>query len=416
MAPRRQQLDQTNPHFAHTGKLCWRRCLHDEPRGRLKIMVFAVCLLALEMNPIKITGNDFRDLDVIGQAIETANIVEIGEATHGASEFYRLKLRLVKFLHEKRGFNILAIESGMIETGLAALRRLELSAEDWMMTTVSAAMRWQEMQSLFTYLKDRPKLRVIGIDPQLTATEVLDYASDVVVKDNPELASQIRKRLGEPYTYRLLQHSDTEGYARAESSYLDWLRATSAKLEMDPPSPGQENAKNILQRGLAGLMEYWEGASRQTLIERFQTRDRIMAAHLLDQIGQEKAIVWAHNGHIGQGLGYRIMGDYLREQRKGKVYSLGLFGKSGEWREHMSGEVKPWGASADGLEATLKTSKEAAFRSTKSLTNPLKAFEPENGGMITFVPANRFHGLIVVEKLTPAQRPERALSANAASR
>jgi len=226
-------------------------------------MILALTLLGLQASPIQISGDDFGDLRTIDALIGSRTIVELGEATHGGAEFYRLKLRLVKYLHEKRGFNVLAIEAGMIETGLAALRRDELSARDFMISTVSGGMRWREMVPLFDYIKSRPQLRLIGIDPQFSATEVLEFSHDAVAPYRPKLAAQIRQRLGEPYQYQALRTSDAAGYARAETAYVAWLEATQAHLEQIRAQREDSPRLTILKQGLIGLRDYWKGASAQ---------------------------------------------------------------------------------------------------------------------------------------------------------
>lgn len=368
-------------------------------------MILVTCLLLLQSSPILISGDSFSDLTPLVRAIGSRTIVEIGEATHGGAEFYRLKLRLVKYLHEKQGFNILAIEAGMIETGLGALRRNEMSAREFMMSTVSGGMRWREMEPLFAYIQSRPKLRVIGIDPQFSATEVLEFAHDAVAPYRPKLAAQIQQRLGEPYQYQALATTDPAAYAKAESSYLQWLEATHAHLDRIQTKPEDARALAILRQGFAGLGIYWKGASTQTQAQRFELRDRTMADHVLAQAARDKVMIWAHNGHIGRGIGYQVMGDHLRRLRPGGVYGLGLFAKSGEWREHWTGQVKPWATATDGIESQSASATGAWFSPTKLFDQTATAFEPENGGLVRFQPNRRFDGVMVVDRLSPTTAP-----------
>lgn len=366
--------------------------------------MLAIALLLAAATPIQLVGEDYQDLAPLGSAIGKRTIVELGEATHGAAEFYQLKLRLVRYLHEKRGFNVLAIEAGMMETGMAALRRNELTDREWMVTTMSGGMRWREMLPLFAYLKSRPKLRVIGIDPQFSATEVLDYTHDAVAPYRPKLAAQIRQRLGEPYQYQALHSTDAAAYAQAEADYVRWLDAVQAQLEKIRPELADASKFAILRRGFAGLRDYYQGAAGQTQIQRFQARDRVMAENLLAQIDKDRVIVWAHNGHIGRGIGFKVVGDHLRQARPKDVFGLGLFGRTGEWREHWSGQTKPWEFAPDGIENRFPSG-QSWFSTTTAMTKMITAYEPENGGRVAFDPNQRFDGLIVVDKLTPTNRP-----------
>jgi len=66
---------------------------------------------ATTIGTIQPDSTNFSDLEVIGNAIGDAKIVMLGEQDHGDAPTYLAKTRLVKYLHEKKGFNVLAIES-----------------------------------------------------------------------------------------------------------------------------------------------------------------------------------------------------------------------------------------------------------------------------------------------------------------
>jgi hypothetical protein len=59
---------------------------------------------------ISLDSGDFTDLDFLVDLLKNKKYVFIGESSHETAEQYILKTRLVKFLHQQLGFNVLAFE------------------------------------------------------------------------------------------------------------------------------------------------------------------------------------------------------------------------------------------------------------------------------------------------------------------
>jgi len=135
-------------------------------------------LLAAQAFPIRSIepdDEDYEDLQPFGEDVGDARIVQLGECSHGAGVDFKAKVRLIKFLHTRLGFDVLVWESGLhamrrVGAGLRAGVDPVVAAQRGVFTIWSAAA---EVKPLFDYAKAsqataRP-LEMAGFDCQFTA-------------------------------------------------------------------------------------------------------------------------------------------------------------------------------------------------------------------------------------------------------
>ena len=81
--------------------------------------------IAAQALPVRIaaSSDDFADLAPFGRAVASARVVALDEQTHGGHEEFALKTRLLRYLHERRGFDVLVIESGFFDVGRIEQKR-----------------------------------------------------------------------------------------------------------------------------------------------------------------------------------------------------------------------------------------------------------------------------------------------------
>lgn len=83
-------------------------------------------------------STDFDDLSSIDNSIGNAKIVMFGEQDHGDAATFLAKTRLLKYLHEKKGFNVLALESDFfgLNDGWESLDKNELQIDSFLRNNI----------------------------------------------------------------------------------------------------------------------------------------------------------------------------------------------------------------------------------------------------------------------------------------
>jgi len=130
---------------------------------------------AIAVRSIDPMDEDFSDLEPLMDSIGSARVVQIGEPSHGAGSSFEAKARLLKFLHRRMGFDVVAWESGLYDVRLA---HAALGTDE---DPVKAAQRgilpvWSnatEVAPLFNYARNsqgttRP-LEMVGFDMNVSA-------------------------------------------------------------------------------------------------------------------------------------------------------------------------------------------------------------------------------------------------------
>lgn len=239
-----------------------------EPTGRyavgMKLIAFAAALLALsargQVTPEEmargigdravrvasidptIEGDDFADLMPLKDAIGEARVVWLGEQSHGEGAAFMAKGRLIKFLHQEMGFDVLVWEAGLASGPL-----VDEAMRDPEMTAIQAAERsvfpiWSEtaqVRPTLEYVKeshatDRP-ITSAGMDAQLTGMKNDRALERLVVQlfeptgEMPELVDAIEPRV--QAFWRTQSEEDGEALLDVLQQTLDLLDVERERLE-----------------------------------------------------------------------------------------------------------------------------------------------------------------------------------------
>jgi hypothetical protein len=95
------------------GVACGHRTAEVPPIAQANITSWSQRAVALR-DPL-IEADDRSDLEALSRAIGDAKVVILGEATHADGTTCLAKASVIRYLHDTKGFDVLAWESGMFE-------------------------------------------------------------------------------------------------------------------------------------------------------------------------------------------------------------------------------------------------------------------------------------------------------------
>ena len=265
------------------------------------------------------------DLDALMEDIGDSRIVLIGEASHGTSEFYRMRARITQRLIEEKGFGIVAAEADWPDAAQIDhyVRHRDAPPADWQAFARFPTWMWrnQETRTFVDWLHARnsdlpyaDRTGFYGLDLYSLYTSVQAVLTYLDERD-PDLANVARVRYGclspweaDPAAY---------GHAAVTGKYRDCehdvtrvlaelMQARMALYEDVTEEVGEngERFADALQNAqvVANAEKYY-----RTMYYGSRASWNLRDSHMFDTLrsvmafrGEDsKAVVWAHNSHIG---------------------------------------------------------------------------------------------------------------------
>lgn len=327
---------------------------------------------AVPVRSIEAEDVDFADLEPLRQMIGSRRIVMLGESSHGDGATFAAKVRLIKFLHQRMGFDVFAFESGLYDTR-KAWSALRAGADPQAAVSTAIPATWSaslQAKPLWSYLAEASKtnhpLELAGFDMQFTGSasqdhlwkDLRDFLAGAKLPPSANSAvSRVMDTLAlvanDPAFIRNgsdFKNVGPEDQAAFEIAVRDLgLAIASLPPGREPETVERDFWIQCLKSVASCLKMSWrinlESRDKTVMDWVFNLRDRQMGDNLtwLAQraYSGRKIVVWSAVRHISRHYDligipdepFVPMGDWLDKAMGAEVYSLGFASYQGRWAE-----------------------------------------------------------------------------------
>lgn len=296
----------------------------------------------------------FDDMMPLKDMIGNANYVGLGEASHGSSEIFTMKFRLVKFLVTEMGFTNFGIEedwgNGLqlneyIYTGKGNPReflKLLYPADE-----IVAMVEW--MKDYNADQAHEKKIQFIGLDLKTMEQDVFTKVVDYVKLHHPEILSEVEE------SYKEL--------SAAAVSLQEYMKLTPEKKKKFNANAAKvvkllENKTGQLKNGIAASELVWVKGTAK-VIENYTAmmipsdyaqivtlHDQYLADHAewAQQAFGGKTMLWGHNIHVAKGvidkeMYPKVAGQFLKERFGDQYVAIGTTTTKGKFTAFSEGKL-----------------------------------------------------------------------------
>ncbi len=393
-------------------------------------------------------GNGFEDLMPLKDILKDKKIVAMGEATHGTSEFFKMKHRFFEFLVEDMDYRVFAMEcdGGGGQVINDYILNDKGSLEEALEATKFAVWRTEEVKNMIKWMKEyndnpshKEKIKFYGFDMQ-GIVDTLPKLSYYLGELDKELQTK-----AEEDTLNTIYRNDIKALTNEQ---LDSILLNINEIKKDMENEKEKYLNNNLQNEyelaiwnlnlVSQCAEYSIEVNKSVnpmiqSVAPSNLRDKYMADNVKwiqeheGKLGNDKVMLWAHNVHVSYMDDiYKYMGKNLKEMYGDEYYSIGFELSRGSFNtiDMSTGTSTRFDIDNNGPEYLAykfdKTQIPISFLDFNSASKSKKISEilsesqsfNHNGGFyddentprsFQYIPKNLFDGLIYIKETTESK-------------
>lgn len=276
------------------------------------------------------TQSDFSDFTSVKKYLSNAEVIGLGEATHGTREIFQFKHRFFEFLVQELGFEVFAFEAYLpnafavndyVLNGKGNPKELVQGMEFWTWST-------EEVLDLVKWMRNyneshTKKVQFAGFDMQ-NNTLAIDNLLAAFDRN-----SKVMKSLN---IYMNFLQTDTIPSDKTYSKKLTLAKEVRNKVYKNTKDVYLlKNADVLVQDA---LMPNYESESDPSYAKAIEVRDRLMAENVIwlkeVMFKGKKIVLWAHDSHIQKDKG--VLGGFLYDKLGDKYVNFGFVINKGSYK------------------------------------------------------------------------------------
>lgn len=300
--------------------------------------------------------SSFKDLAPLKISAANALIIALGEATHGTSEFFRMKHRVLEFAVMELGVRVFAIEDNQLV--VERVNRYVLGGQGTARNSMAGMFSvWQthEVHNMIQWVRNyneaHPKdmVEFVGFDMQNLQLPI-DSLYSFLKRQDSALFLSTSNKLSD------LKKNGANSYSASDSTKLQWYLHAQKTLDEFLERKQQWLSKSVNAKDTTAIE--W-GIQYANLVKQYAQnallghlsfyRDTAMAENISWILSRRrqgtKMVIWAHDYHISRGedpvkenniYNGISMGSHLAKKYGSSYKAFGLSTYSGEYWAQIS--------------------------------------------------------------------------------